>query len=217
VPYFHVVFALPAAIADIAYQNKTVVYDLLFKASAETLTTIAADPKHLGARVGITSVLHSWGSAMTHHPHVHIDRAGRRHLARRRELGGVAAPASSCRARRAGSAAGAGMFAFPWSIGMVFTNPAAILTERAFMPHLRHPLCRNRAPQADSVIPAAPPTLLHTLLLDSLLPLEQEAPVNIAIQVPSPGCRRQALGSGLIGAVAGIAELPTHDAPRVII
>ena len=72
VPYYHVVFTLPAAIADIAYQNKAVVYDLLFKASAETLTTIAADPKHLGARIGITSVLHSWGSAMTHHPHVHM-------------------------------------------------------------------------------------------------------------------------------------------------
>ena len=72
VPYFHVVFTLPAAIADIAYQNKAVVYDLLFKVSAETLTTIAADPKHLGARIGITSVLHTWGSAMTHHPHVHM-------------------------------------------------------------------------------------------------------------------------------------------------
>jgi predicted Zn-ribbon and HTH transcriptional regulator len=72
VPYYHVVFTLPAAIADIAYQNKAVVYDLLFKVSAETLTTIAADPKHLGARVGITSVLHTWGSAMTHHPHVHM-------------------------------------------------------------------------------------------------------------------------------------------------
>ena len=72
VPYYHVVFTLPAAIADIAYQNKTVIYDLLFKASAETLITIAADPKHLGARVGITSVLHSWGSALTHHPHVHM-------------------------------------------------------------------------------------------------------------------------------------------------
>src|SRR5260370_39812096 len=71
-PYYHFVFTLPAAIADIAYQNKAVVYDLLFKASAETLTTIAADPKHLGARIGITSVLHSWGSAMTHHPHVHM-------------------------------------------------------------------------------------------------------------------------------------------------
>ena len=72
VPYYHVVFTLPASIADIAYQNKAVIYDLLFKVSAETLTTIAADPKHLGARVGITSVLHSWGSAMTHHPHVHM-------------------------------------------------------------------------------------------------------------------------------------------------
>jgi hypothetical protein len=72
VPYFHVVFTLPARIADIAYQNKAVLYDLLFKASSETLLTIAADPKHLGARVGILSVLHTWGSAMTHHPHVHM-------------------------------------------------------------------------------------------------------------------------------------------------
>jgi Putative transposase/Transposase zinc-binding domain len=72
VPYYHVVFTLPAAIADIAYQNKAVIYDLLLKASAETLTTIAADPRHLGARVGITSVLHTWGSALTHHPHVHM-------------------------------------------------------------------------------------------------------------------------------------------------
>src|ERR687888_1270865 len=72
VPYFHVVFTLPAAIADIAYQNKAAIYDILFKASAETLITIAADPKHLGARVGITSVLHTWGSALTHHPHVHM-------------------------------------------------------------------------------------------------------------------------------------------------
>src|SRR5947208_5186000 len=62
VAYYHVVFTLPAAVADIAYQNKAVIYDLLFKASAETLTTIAADPRHLGARVGITSVLHTWGS-----------------------------------------------------------------------------------------------------------------------------------------------------------
>ena len=72
VPYYHVVFTLPAPIADIAYQNKAVVYDLLFKVSAETLITIAADPKHLGARIGITSVLHTWGSALTHHPHVHM-------------------------------------------------------------------------------------------------------------------------------------------------
>jgi hypothetical protein len=72
VPYYHLVFTLPAAVADIAYQNKTVIYDILFKASAETLTTIAADPKHLAARVGVTSVLHTWGSALTHHPHVHM-------------------------------------------------------------------------------------------------------------------------------------------------
>jgi hypothetical protein len=72
IPYFHVVFTLPSAIADIAYQNKAVIYDLLFKVSAETMLTIAADPRHLGARVGITSVLHTWGSAMTHHPHVHM-------------------------------------------------------------------------------------------------------------------------------------------------
>jgi len=66
------VFTLPAPIADIAYQNKAVIYDLLFKASSETMLTIAADPKHLGARIGILSVLHSWGSAMTHHPHAHM-------------------------------------------------------------------------------------------------------------------------------------------------
>jgi hypothetical protein len=72
VPYFHVVFSLPGQIAEIAYQNKAVIYDLLFKASAETMLTIAADPKHLGARIGILSVLHSWGSALTHHPHVHM-------------------------------------------------------------------------------------------------------------------------------------------------
>jgi len=72
VPYFHVVFTLPASIARIAYQNKAVIYDLLFKASAETLLTIAADPKRLGAQIAITSVLHTWGSTMTHHPHVHM-------------------------------------------------------------------------------------------------------------------------------------------------
>jgi len=72
VGYFHLVFTLPARIADIAYQNKRAVYDLLMRASAETTLTIAADPKHLGARIGITSVLHTWGSAMTHHPHVHM-------------------------------------------------------------------------------------------------------------------------------------------------
>lgn len=72
VPYFHVVFTLPARIADIAYQNKAVIYDLLLKLSAETLITIAADPKRLGVRIGFVSVLHSWGSALTHHPHVHM-------------------------------------------------------------------------------------------------------------------------------------------------
>jgi hypothetical protein len=72
VPYYHVVFTLPAPIADIAFHNKAVIYDLLLKASAETMLTIAADPRHLGARIGITSVLHTWGSALTHHPHVHM-------------------------------------------------------------------------------------------------------------------------------------------------
>jgi Putative transposase/Transposase zinc-binding domain len=72
VGYFHVVFTLPAEIAPIAYQNKAVVYDLLFRTAAETLLTIAADPRHLGARIGFTAVLHTWGSAMTHHPHIHL-------------------------------------------------------------------------------------------------------------------------------------------------
>ena len=82
VGYFHVVFTLPAEIAPIAYQNKAIVYDLLFRTAAETLLTIAPtgqarglkahDPKHLGARIGATAVLHSWGSAMIHHPHVHM-------------------------------------------------------------------------------------------------------------------------------------------------
>jgi hypothetical protein len=72
VGYFHLVFTLPSSIADIAYQNKAVLYDLLFKAAAEATITIADDPKHLGARIGITAVLHTWGSAMTHHPHVHM-------------------------------------------------------------------------------------------------------------------------------------------------
>ena len=72
VEYFHVIFTLPSQITDIAYQNKAAVYGLLFTASAQTLLAIAADPKHLGARIGMTSVLHTWGSAMTHHPHVHV-------------------------------------------------------------------------------------------------------------------------------------------------
>jgi hypothetical protein len=69
VDYFHVVFTLPAEITPIAFQNKAIVYDLLFRTAAETLLTIAADPKHLGARIGATAVLHSWGSAMTQNPH----------------------------------------------------------------------------------------------------------------------------------------------------
>jgi len=72
VGYFHVVFTLPAEISPIAYQNKAVVYDLLLRTAAETLLTIAADPKYLGARIGATTVLHSWGSTMTHYPHVHM-------------------------------------------------------------------------------------------------------------------------------------------------
>jgi len=72
VPYFHIVFTLPAEIAAIAYQNKAPIYALLFKAASETMLTIAGDPKHLGAKVGITAVLHTWGSAITHHPHLHM-------------------------------------------------------------------------------------------------------------------------------------------------
>ena len=71
VPYYHVVFTLPAPISAIAYTNKELIYGLLFDLAAQTLRTIAADPKHLGARIGVTLVLHTWGSALTHHPHVH--------------------------------------------------------------------------------------------------------------------------------------------------
>ncbi len=71
-PYYHVVFTLPSAIGAIAWQNKAEVYSLLFKAASEAMLTIAADKKHLGARIGITAVLHTWGSALTHHPHVHM-------------------------------------------------------------------------------------------------------------------------------------------------
>ena len=72
VEYFHIVFTMPAEIARIAYWNQKAVYGLLFRASAETVKTIAADPKRLGAKVGMTSVLHTWGSALTHHPHIHM-------------------------------------------------------------------------------------------------------------------------------------------------
>src|SRR5579859_7748297 len=89
VPYFHVVFSLPAQVADIGYQNKAVIYDILFKASAEAMITIAADPKHLGAQIGILSVLHTWGSALNHHPHVHMIVPGGRHLFRWNALGGL--------------------------------------------------------------------------------------------------------------------------------
>ena len=72
VPYFHVVFTVPAEIEVIAFQNQTVVYDILFRAASETLRTIAADPKHLGAEIGFLGVLHSWGQSLTHHPHLHF-------------------------------------------------------------------------------------------------------------------------------------------------
>ena len=71
VPYFHVVFTVPEAIATIAFQNQTVVYDILFRAASETLRTIAADPQHLGAEIGFLAVLHSWGQNLLHHPHLH--------------------------------------------------------------------------------------------------------------------------------------------------
>ena len=91
VEYYHVVFTLPEPISAIAYTNKAAIYRLLFDVAAETLTTIAADPKHLGAQIGATLVLHTWGSALTHHPHVHgivpgggISRDGERWVACRR-------------------------------------------------------------------------------------------------------------------------------------
>ncbi len=71
VPYFHVVFTLPAEIAAVAFQNKAVVYTILFRTAAETLRTIAADPRHLGAEIGLIAVLHSWGQTLTYHPHLH--------------------------------------------------------------------------------------------------------------------------------------------------
>jgi hypothetical protein len=71
VPYFHVVFTLPAPVGEIAFQNKAAVYAILFRVAAETLATIAADPRHLGAKLGMTMVLHTWGQTLHHHPHVH--------------------------------------------------------------------------------------------------------------------------------------------------
>jgi hypothetical protein len=76
VSYYHLVFTLPASIGAIAFHNKAAVYNLLFRAAAETLNTIAADPRRLGASIGFTAVLHTWGSAMTHHPHVHVIAPG---------------------------------------------------------------------------------------------------------------------------------------------
>ncbi len=97
VGYFHLVFTLPAELAPIAYQNKAVLYDLLFRTAAETLLTIAVDPKHLGARIGATAVLHSWGSAMTHHPHLHMIVPGGGMSLDGSRAGCAADPASSCR------------------------------------------------------------------------------------------------------------------------
>jgi transposase-like zinc-binding protein/putative transposase len=71
VPYFHLVFTLPAPISEIAFQNKAVVYAILFKAAAGAMTTLAANPGRLGARIGGLAILHTWGQALTHHPHVH--------------------------------------------------------------------------------------------------------------------------------------------------
>jgi hypothetical protein len=91
VPYFHVVFTMPAAVAEIALRNKAVVYDMLFKAASETVRTIGADPRHLGADTGMIAVLHTWGQTLVHHPHVHCIVPG----------GGLA-PDGSWRACRSG-------------------------------------------------------------------------------------------------------------------
>ncbi len=102
VEYYHVVFTLPAPIADIAYQNKAALYGLLFDVAAETLLRIAADPKHLGASIGATLVLHTWGSALTHHPHVHgIVPGGGLPLSRPTAYLGVLASAGGNVVRRA--------------------------------------------------------------------------------------------------------------------
>ena len=94
-PYFHVVYTLPSALRDIAYQNKRMVYDLLMKAAAETTLSIATDPRRLGAHIGITAVLHTWGSALTHHPHVHMIVPGGGLSLDTRD-GSPRAPTSSC-------------------------------------------------------------------------------------------------------------------------
>src|SRR3954469_11093507 len=96
VPYFHVVFTVPDEVATIAFQNKPVVYDILFHAAAETLRRIAADPAHLDAEIGFLGVLHTWGQTLLHHPHLHClcRAAGSRPTA---ADGWPASPASSCR------------------------------------------------------------------------------------------------------------------------
>lgn len=99
VPYFHVVFTLPAPTREIAFQNKAVVYATLFRCAAETLTTIAADSKHLGAQLGVTAVLHTWGQTLQHHPHIHCVVPGGWTFARRHARGRLRArllPVSAC-------------------------------------------------------------------------------------------------------------------------
>jgi Transposase zinc-binding domain/Putative transposase len=86
VEYFHLVFTLPEQIAAIAFQNKSVAYDILFRATAETLLTIARDPKHLGAEIGFFCVLHTWGQNLQHHPHLHLRDSGWRSIFRLRAL-----------------------------------------------------------------------------------------------------------------------------------
>src|SRR5262252_1434034 len=96
VPYFHVVFTVPEPIASIAFQNQTVVYDILFRAASETLRTIAADLKHLGVEIGFLAVLHTWGQNLLHHPHLHCLVPGGG-IAPDARAGPPAAPGSSCR------------------------------------------------------------------------------------------------------------------------
>ena len=118
--YFHVVFTVPEQIAAIAYQNKELVYGILFRATAETLRTIAADPKHLGAEIGFFAVLHTWGQNLLHHPHLHCVVPG----------GGLSADGSrwiSCRSRfflpvRVLSRLFGGYF---WKISIRLSSPAS--------------------------------------------------------------------------------------------
>ncbi len=86
VPYFHFVFRLPPVIGAMSYQNKAKIYGLLFKAASDTLITIAADHRHLGADIGVIAVLHTWGQNLQHHPHVHCVVPGGWHLAERQAL-----------------------------------------------------------------------------------------------------------------------------------